>query len=110
MSGKAIPLRTDYTAVDCRRLARSCKNAREICRLLAIAAVYDGMNRGEAAKVGGMDRQTLRDHCPAGYAKHAREEGCIASTIMDRMAFLTVGAPGQNADFRTNSLKHCARS
>ena len=29
--------------------------------LLAVAAVYDGMNRSAAATVGGMDRQTLRD-------------------------------------------------
>jgi transposase len=29
--------------------------------LLSLAAVYDGMTRTEAAKVGGMDRQTLRD-------------------------------------------------
>ncbi len=28
---------------------------------MAIAAVYDGMNRAEAATVGGMDRQSLRD-------------------------------------------------
>ena len=26
-----------------------------------VAAVYDGMSRGEAARIGGMDRQTLRD-------------------------------------------------
>ena len=30
-------------------------------RLLALAAAYDGMSRREAAKVGGMDRQTLDD-------------------------------------------------
>ena len=30
-------------------------------RLLAIAAVLDGASRTEAAKIGGMDRQTLRD-------------------------------------------------
>jgi hypothetical protein len=29
--------------------------------LLSLAAVYDGMNRTAGAKVGGMDRQTLRD-------------------------------------------------
>ena len=29
--------------------------------MLALAAVYDGMNRTAAAKIGGMDRQTLRD-------------------------------------------------
>jgi transposase len=28
---------------------------------LALAAVHDGMNRSEAARIGGMDRQTLRD-------------------------------------------------
>src|SRR3712207_6303235 len=30
-------------------------------RLLSLAAVLDGMNRTEAARIGGMDRQTLRD-------------------------------------------------
>src|SRR5215831_16925362 len=30
-------------------------------RLLAIAAVLEGASREEAAKIGGMDRQTLRD-------------------------------------------------
>ena len=30
-------------------------------QLLSLAAVYEGMNRTEAAKVGGMDRQTLRN-------------------------------------------------
>jgi len=30
-------------------------------RLLSLAAIYDGMNRTEASKIGGMDRQTLRD-------------------------------------------------
>ena len=29
--------------------------------LLSLAAVRDGMDRREAAKIGGMDRQTLRD-------------------------------------------------
>ena len=30
-------------------------------RLLSLAAVQDGMNRTEAARIGGMDRQTLQD-------------------------------------------------
>jgi len=29
--------------------------------LLALAAIYDGMSRADVARVGGMDRQTLRD-------------------------------------------------
>ena len=44
-----------------RGLARKCGDNRQIRRLLALAAVYDGMNRTVAAKVGGMDRQSLRD-------------------------------------------------
>jgi transposase len=38
-----------------------CSDPRQIRRLLALAAVYDGMSRTEAARIGGMDRQTLRD-------------------------------------------------
>ena len=37
------------------------KDAAQARRLLALAAVRDGMNRTEAARIGGMDRQTLRD-------------------------------------------------
>ena len=57
----AVRLRDDYTAREVRRLAARCRDANRSRRLLAIAAVYDGMNRGEAARIGGMDRQTLRD-------------------------------------------------
>ena len=56
-----IRLRDDYDAPGLRRLARKCKDVRQTRRLLALACVYDGMNRGEAAKAGGMDRQSLRD-------------------------------------------------
>lgn len=59
--GSAVPLRSDYSAKELRRLARQCSDNRQIRRLLALAAVCDGMNRTEAARVGGMDRQTLRD-------------------------------------------------
>ena len=37
------------------------KNAAQARRLLAIAAVLDGSSREQTAKIGGMDRQTLRD-------------------------------------------------
>ena len=57
----AVTLRDDFDAATLRRLAKGCKDARQSRRLLAIAAIHDGMRRGEAAKVGGMDRQILRD-------------------------------------------------
>ena len=59
--GQPIAVRTDFTAVEVRRLARRAKDSDQVRRLLAIAAVLDGASRTEAAKVGGMDRQTLRD-------------------------------------------------
>src|SRR5215470_1898913 len=59
--GHAIAVRTDYTAGEIRRFAQRAKDAAQARRLLAIAAVLDGASREEAAKIGGMDRQTLRD-------------------------------------------------
>jgi len=56
-----IALRDDYDGRQLRRLARASRDLDQIRRLLALAAVYDGMSRTEAAMVGGMDRQTLRD-------------------------------------------------
>lgn len=57
----AIAVRDDYEAAELRRLAGRVKDANQARRLLAIAAVCDGMDREEAAGIGGMDRQTLRD-------------------------------------------------
>jgi transposase len=57
----AVTLRTDYSAAELRRLATTTRDANQSRRLLSLAAVLDGMNRTEAARIGGMDRQTLRD-------------------------------------------------
>ena len=56
-----IALRDDYDSLALRDLARRSRAPRQVRRLLALAAAYDGVSRTEAAKVGGMDRQTLRD-------------------------------------------------
>ena len=57
----AVSLRGDYTSSDLRALAAATKNANQSRRLLSLAAVLEGMNRTAAARIGGMDRQTLRD-------------------------------------------------
>jgi len=57
----AVRMRTDFSAGELRRLAAATKNANQSRRLLSLAAILDGMSRSEAARVGGMDRQTLRD-------------------------------------------------
>jgi transposase len=59
--GQAIAVRMDFTAGEVRRFAKRAKDAAQARRLLAIAAVLDGACREAAAKIGGMDRQTLRD-------------------------------------------------
>lgn len=58
---KGIAITGDWTASELRRLAASSRHANQSRRLLSLAAVLDGMNRTEAARIGGMDRQTLRD-------------------------------------------------
>ena len=65
-----IALRDDYDSLELQRLAKRSRDPRQVRRLLALAAAYDGMSRTEAAKVGGMDRQTLRD-----WAHRFNEEG-----------------------------------
>lgn len=57
----SVRLRVDYDAAQVRRVARTAEDPDQVRRLLAIAAVYDGMSREDAARIGGMDRQTLRD-------------------------------------------------
>ncbi|GJD51295.1 IS630 family transposase ISGdi5 [Methylobacterium crusticola] len=56
----AVGLRADYSADELRRLAAVTKNASQSRRLLSLAGILDGMNRTQAARIGGMDRQTLR--------------------------------------------------
>jgi Winged helix-turn helix len=56
-----VRLREDYSAEELRTLARRSKDVSQSRRLLSLAAVRDRMDRGSAAKIGGMDRQTLRD-------------------------------------------------
>ena len=57
----AVRLRDDYSAEELRALARRSKEVNQSRRLLSLAAVREGMDRGSAARIGGMDRQTLRD-------------------------------------------------
>ena len=59
--GKALALRDDYDAVRLRVLARTTKHAAQSRRLLALAAIYHGASRGDAARLAGTDRQIVRD-------------------------------------------------
>src|SRR5271157_4020779 len=56
-----IPLRLDFDAPQLRALAKKTKDGPQARRLLALAAIYDGATRTEAAKIGGVGLQIIRD-------------------------------------------------
>ena len=56
-----ITLRADYTAEHLRVLARRSRDAGQTRRLLALAVIYEGGSRGEAAKTGTVGHQIIRD-------------------------------------------------
>ena len=56
-----IPLRRDFDASQLRAVARKTKDGPQVRRLLALAAIYDGATRTEAAKIGGVGLQIIRD-------------------------------------------------
>ena len=49
-----IPLRADFDALRLRAIARGAKDSAQTRRLLALAAIYDGARRTEAAAIGGV--------------------------------------------------------
>jgi transposase len=57
----ATELRGDFDGPALRRLAKVSRHAGQTRRLLALAAIYDGGSRGDAACIGDVGRQTIRD-------------------------------------------------
>ena len=57
----AIDLLLDFDGDCLRRLARGSKDGRQVRRLLVLAAIYDGAARSEAARIGGVGLQIVRD-------------------------------------------------
>ena len=56
-----IPLRDDFDADLVRGAARKSKDGGQARRLLALAAIYEGASRTEAARIGGVTLQIVRD-------------------------------------------------
>ena len=59
--GAAIGLREDFGSAELRGLARAVKDANQARRLLALAVIYDGGRRTDAARTGGVGLQIIRD-------------------------------------------------
>ena len=56
-----IDVRTDYTPDQLRAYADDLTDRAHARRVRALAAVLEGHTRSDAARIGGMERQTLRD-------------------------------------------------
>ncbi|WFU08095.1 IS630 family transposase (plasmid) [Rhizobium sp. CB3090] len=59
--GTALKIREDYTADELRRLARQSRDADWSRRLLALSVIYEGGSRSQAASIGGVGLQIIRD-------------------------------------------------
>jgi transposase len=56
-----VALREDFDAPSLRKLAKGTKDAVQARRLLALAEIYDGNSRTDAARIGGVTLQIIRD-------------------------------------------------
>ncbi len=65
-----IRLRVDFDGAGLRRLARQTKDAAQARRLLALASIYDGGSRSDAARLGNVTLQMSRD-----WVMHFNERG-----------------------------------
>jgi transposase len=59
--GSALSLRSDFDGARLRRLARQTRDANQARRLLALASICDGGSRADAARLGSVTVQIVRD-------------------------------------------------
>lgn len=57
----SLVVRSDYSGSDLRAFARRSDDAQQVRRLLAMASILDGGRRSDAAKIGGVTLQIVRD-------------------------------------------------
>ena len=57
--GSAIALRGEFDGPGLRRLAKAAKDAGQSRRLLALAEIYDGGARSDAARMSGVGLQVI---------------------------------------------------
>src|SRR4051812_35356443 len=92
----AVPLRCDFDAAQLRALAKRSRDPDQTRRLLALAAIYDGASRTEAAQIGCVTLQIVRDwvlrfnaHGPEGL-----RTGRAGPAAAHRCASRGLGGPG----------------
>ena len=93
--------RLDHEAGRLRELAKRSEDANQTRRLLALAAIYDGGCRGDAARIGGVGLQTVRDWVlafnaegPAGLVNGKAPGNTPLLTAAHRQALLQIVESG----------------
>jgi DNA-binding transcriptional LysR family regulator len=93
----AIGLRGDYDAGALRAAAKRTKDGPQARRLLALAAIYDGATRTEAAKIGGVGLQVIRDWVlkfnAYGAAVRLGVDSCYSRRLPDILVRLAATRP-----------------
>ena len=56
-----VPLRSDFDATALRALAEGSRDPAQTRRLLTLSVIFAGGTRSEAAEIGGVGLQTVRD-------------------------------------------------
>ena len=87
----AVKLRDDFSAIQLRALAKRPKNAHRSRRLLSLAAVREGMDRGEAAKIAAWAAR----RCATVIAsmRRVRTASSTIGRAARRCAFLPINSP-----------------
>src|SRR5258705_11492272 len=70
-----VPLRSDFDTIGLRMLARRSRDPDQTRRLLALAEIYDGGSRPDAARLGGVWGAIVRGW--GGRFKRKRPEGVV---------------------------------
>ena len=94
--GRAIALREDFDGPCLRRLAKNSKDSAQSRRLLALAEIYDGGRRTDAARIGSVGLQVIRD-----WVLRFNAQG--PDGLIDRKA------PGQRAKLNDEQRRALAR-
>ena len=92
--GSALKIRDDLTPLELRRWARRESHGRASARAYAIANALEEMTRATAARLAGMDRQTLRDAVVRYNAEISPHPDFRAARIFD-LATFTLHIPVQ---------------
>jgi transposase len=90
-----VPLRSDFDAAALRVIARKSKDGPQARRLLALAAIYEGSSRTDAARSGGATLQIVLDrvikfnaHGPEGLIDRKPPGQCSKLTDAHRAALI----------------------